>query len=286
MENALRIAVLDMNNGVQNEGMRCIRKTIENFAGEEELSVSYQVFDVRQENRVPDLSFDGYISSGGPGSPHPAGEPWERKFFNFLDSVLHYNQNRKNRVKKPLFLICHSFQVACIHWKAGLVGNRRSTSFGTFPVHKTRYAHDEPLFEGLHDPFWVVDSRDFQVIQPNAPVLERMGAKILCLEKIRPHVDLERAVMAIRFSKEIIGTQFHPEADAAGIGRHFANEEKREKIIKTYGKAKYEEMIGHLGDPDKIALTESVILPRFLASVKMAKGVYEEMAGSGALGPS
>ena len=259
-----------MNNGVRNEGMRCIMKAIENFGHQAEIPVRYEVFDVRQENRVPDLHFDGYIASGGPGSPHPIGEPWERKFFNFLDTIFSYNQSRKNRIKKPLFLICHSFQLACIHWKAGRVGNRRSTSFGTFPVHKTRYGQKEPLFEGLEDPFWVVDSRDFQVTQPNPVVLERMGAKILCLEKIRPHVDLERAVMAIRFSKEIIGTQFHPEADAVGMGRHFANEERKGHIIKVHGASKYDEMIAHLGDPDKIALTESIVLPRFLASVKEA----------------
>lgn len=269
MENTLRIALLDMNNGVQNEGMRCIRKSVESF-GAAGTPVTYQVFDVRQRNEVPDMSFDGYISSGGPGSPHPVGEPWERKFFNFLDKLANYNANRQNRIKKPLFLICHSFQLACIHWKIGLISNRRSTSFGTFPVHKTRFAHKERIFEGLADPFWVVDSRDFQVTQPNAAVMDRMGAKILCLEKIRPHVDLERAIMAIRFSKEIVGTQFHPEADSVGMGRHFADPERREKIIKTYGSEKYHDMIAHLGDPDKIALTESVVLPQFLASVKEA----------------
>lgn len=273
MGNTLKIAILDMNNGVPNEGMRCIRKAVENFAGQQDVPVTYEIFDVRRKNEVPGLGFDGYIASGGPGSPHPAGEPWERKFFNFLDTIAHHNSRRQHKTKKPVFLICHSFQLACIHWKAGLVGNRRTTSFGTFPVHKTRYAHDEPLFKGLPDPFWVVDSRDFQVTQPNVAVLDRMGARILCLEKIRPHVDLERAVMAIRFSKEIIGTQFHPEADAAGMGRHFANEERRDKIIRTYGEEKYEDMIRHLGDPDKIALTESVILPRFLASVKEAARV-------------
>jgi homoserine O-succinyltransferase len=273
MSNALRIAILDMNNGVQNEGMRCIKKAVEGFDASGSTSVTYEVFDVRQRNEIPDLSFDGFISSGGPGNPHPIGEPWERKFFNFLDRVLAHNAQRQNRNKKPLFLICHSFQLACIHWKIGLVSNRRSTSFGTFPVHKTRYAHNEPLFEGLPDPFWVVDSRDFQVTQPNATVMERMGAKILCLEKDRPHVDLERAVMAVRFSKGIVGTQFHPEADATGMRRHFSDEVRRAKVIKSYGEERYFQMIKHLGDPDKIGLTESVILPRFLASVKEAAQV-------------
>jgi len=270
MTTPLKIALLDLNNGVENEGMRCIRKAVENFAASQAFPVTYEVFDVRQKNEIPDLNFDGYISSGGPGNPHPAGEPWERKYFNFLDRILNFNANRKNRQKKQLFLICHSFQLACIHWKAGLVANRRSPSFGVFPVHKTRPGQLEPLFEGLPDPFWVVDSRDFQVIQPNRTVLDRMGAKILCLEKLRPHVDLERAVMAIRFTKDIMGTQFHPEADAGGMYRHFIKEDRKQKIISTYGQEKYEAMIHYLQDPGKIALTESVILPRFLESVKRA----------------
>ncbi len=278
MQEGLRIAVLDMNDGAANEGMRCIRKIIEQFGKTAQAGLTYQVFDVRQRLEVPDLSFDGYISSGGPGNPQPSGAPWERKFFNFLDKIAAHNADRKNRVKKPLFLICHSFQMACIHWQIGIVGNRRSTSFGTFPVHKTHFAQNDPLFRELNDPFWVVDSRDFQVTQPNTAVLEKMGAKILCLEKIRPHVQLERAIMAIRFTKEIIGTQFHPEADAAGMGRHFAREERREKIIKTYGEAKYHDMIATLGDPDKIERTEAVMLPRFLESVQQAhKGLLLEV---------
>lgn len=272
----LKIALLDMNNGVENEGMRCIKKAIENFATQEKLPVTYDVYNVRQKGEVPSLLYDGYISSGGPGNPYPVGEAWERKYFNFLDKVLQHNADRKQRNKKHLLLICHSFQLACIHWKVGLVANRRSPSFGVFPVHKTRFGQGESLFEGLPDPFWVVDSRDFQVIQPNAKVLDRMGAKILVLEKERLHVDLERAIMAIRFTKHIIGTQFHPEADAEGMYRHFSKADKKEKILKTYGVEKYHTMIQHLRDPNKIALTESIILPQFLQLIKKASEMMKD----------
>ena len=268
----IRIAILDLNNGVQNEGMRCIKKIVHYFASAEGLEPDCQIFDVRQRNEVPDLSFDMYISSGGPGSPKPENLPWERKFFNFLDSVYKYNRNHHNRVKKHLFLICHSFQLACVHWEIGFVGNRRSNSFGIFPVHKSHFAHTEPCLMGLDDPFWAVDSRDFQVIQPNQKVLDHMGAKVMCIEKNRPHVPLERAVMAIRFSREIFGTQFHPEADAEGMLRYFMREDKKLAIIKNYGEQKYFDMIAHLNDPDKILLTEQTILPTFL------KEAYRKLA--------
>ena len=253
-----------MNNGFQNEGMRCIKKIVNDFALEEAQEIDCQIFDVRQDNAVPDLSFDIYISSGGPGSPKPEGLLWEKRFFKFLDSLYKYNRSHQDRSKKHLFLICHSFQLACVHWEIGHVCKRRKNSFGIFPIHKTRVAMREPFFEGLQDPFWAVDSRDYQVIEPDNSVLEQMGAKIMGMEKIRPHVPLERAIMAIRFSNEIFGTQFHPEADAEGMLRHFQKEEKKATIIKNYGEDRYYEMIAHLNDPDKILLTENTILPNFL----------------------
>lgn len=259
-----RIAILDMYNGFENEGMRCIKKIITEFGERESLDLTYEIFNVRQHLEVPGMDFDAYISTGGPGNPAPAGEAWERKFFRFLDKLTEYNASRHNRVKKHLFLICHSFQMACIHWQVGTVGKRRKTSFGTFPVHKTSGGRKDALLNPLQDPFWIVDSRDFQVIQPNQVVIDGMGAKILCLEKIRPHVKLERAIMAIRFSKEIVGTQFHPEADAEGMLRYFLREDKKTSIIANHGEAKYNDMIEHLNDPDKIRMTESVIIPTFL----------------------
>jgi homoserine O-succinyltransferase/O-acetyltransferase len=264
MNKKTRVAILDMNNGVANEGMRCIQKQVTIFFSEEALDFECQVFDVRQLNQVPDLTFDIYISSGGPGSPTPEHAVWERKYFHFLDSLWKYNKNHHNRSKKYLFLICHSFQLACMHWQIGHVCRRRTGSFGVYPVYQTRAAEREPSFSGLGDPFWVVDSRDYQVIEPNNLVLDRMGARIMALEKVRPHVPLDRALMAIRFSQEIFGTQFHPEADAEGMLRYFLREDKKLSIIKNYGEEKYNTMISHLNDPEKIMLTEKTILPSFL----------------------
>ncbi|MBU1820960.1 MAG: GMP synthase [Bacteroidetes bacterium] len=260
----IRIAILDMNNGVQNEGMRCIKKIVQEFGEHESLDLDTRIFDVRQHAEVPDLSFDIYISSGGPGTPSPEGHLWEKKFFGLLDSLWKYNKDRSNRTKKHLFLICHSFQLACVHWQIGHVCKRRSNSFGIFPIHQTRAGEKEPFFEGLEDPFWAVDSRDYQVVEPNNHVLEHMGAKIMGLEKIRPHVPLDRAIMAIRFSQEIFGTQFHPEADAEGMLRYFLREDKKANIVKNYGEERYNDMIMHLNDPDKILLTEQTIIPGFL----------------------
>jgi hypothetical protein len=87
---------------------------------------------------------------------------------------------------------------------------------------------------------------------------------VLCLEKIREYIPLERAIMAIRFSEEVFGTQFHPEADSEGMLSYFKQEEKMIAVISEHGSDKYEQMIDHLYDPDKIMLTESIIIPMFL----------------------
>src|SRR4030095_8721406 len=151
-------------------------------------------------------------------------------------------------------------------FNAGLVCKRKSTAFGVFPIHMLDGGKNEPVFEGLKDPFYAVDSRDYQVIQPNHGVLNEMGASILCIEKSRPHVPFERAIMGIRFNEYMIATQFHPEADAQGMSVHLQTEEKRNTVIESYGKEKLESMLQQLNDPDKIMWTHAYVLPNFLNS--------------------
>ena len=263
MQNTYKIAILDMNAGEPNEGMRCIMMLTGDFLSEDGIKGQYDVFDVRTKNEIPEVEdYDIFISSGGPGTPLLIGEAWEEKYLHFLDSVLHHNLSQYN--KKHLFLICHSFQLACLHWDLARVTKRRSTSFGILPIFKTKSGEQETLFEGLNDPFYAVDSRDYQVIGPKEWKLDTLDGKVLCREKIRPNVPLERAVMAIRFSNEIFGTQFHPEADAEGMMRYFLRNDKRELVIKKHGKKKYLDMIEHLDDDDKIMKTNHTIIPRFL----------------------
>ncbi|MEI9808735.1 MAG: hypothetical protein WDO16_13235 [Bacteroidota bacterium] len=122
----------------------------------------------------------------------------------------------------------------------------------------------EPVFDGLRDPFYAVDSRDYQLVQPNLGVLKNMGASILCIEKERRHVPYERAVMGIRFNEYMIGTQFHPEADAIGMSLHLQTEEKKKTVIDSYGEEKLNSMLFQLNDPDKIIWTYQHVLPNFL----------------------
>jgi homoserine O-succinyltransferase/O-acetyltransferase len=280
----MRIAILDMYNNHTNEGMRCIWHAIQAVEQAEGVAFTVDVFNVRAENHLPDLSYDAYVSTGGPGSPLPSTEAWEVPYFTFIDALFKHNasllngEGREGGVqKKHLFLICHSFQLVSRHVGLGTLSKRKSTSFGIFPIHRTDDGMTEPLFVGLPEPFFAVDSRDYQLTEPNSTAFEATGAKLLALEKIRPHVDLERAIMAVRFSDTVFGAQFHPEADDEGMLRYFLQTEKRTQIVANYGQAKYDEMVTYLRDPQKIALTESVVLPGFLRQA-LAATVKGELA--------
>jgi len=261
---AVRIAILDLYEGVANQGMRGIREIINQFGEVNELNIFLDEFDVRLKNNVPDLSYDIYISSGGPGSPlESEGSEWEKKYFEWLDAVERWNDDSSNLQKKYVFFICHSFQLVCRHWQLAKVCARKSTSFGVFPIHLLEEGKEEPVFSGMNDPFYAVDSRDFQIIEPRMNMLYK-GAKILCIEKDRPHLPYERAIMGIRFSNYFIGTQFHPEADAIGMSMYLQTEEKKKTVIENHGEEKWKSMIEQLNDPDKILWTYAHILPNFL----------------------
>lgn len=271
---SVKVAILDLYAGFPNQGMRCIRDILKDWATTNDLDLVSEEFDVRLKNELPDSSFDIYISTGGPGDPLISRfDDWDISWSRWLDRMERWNANPSQQQKKFIFFICHSFQLASRYFNVGLVSKRKSTAFGVFPIHMLDGGVDEPVFEGLKDPFYGVDSRDFQVVQPNLDLLNEMGAKILCLEKSRPHVPYERAIMGLRFNEYMIGTQFHPEADAIGMSKYLQTEEKRKTVIESHGEDKLRSMLEHLEDPDKIKWTYSHILPNFLnQSIEQLQG--------------
>ena len=263
----IRIALLDMNNNHVNQGFRNIKEISETFQQNSEENVVIKTFDVRFKDEMPEIGdFDIFISSGGPGNPHREGLAWEDRFAHFLDSVFQHNKDHED--KKYLFLICHSFQLASIHWNLGNICKRKSYSFGVMPVHKTEEGKEEFLFKNLQDPFYAVDSRAYQFIEPDHARFEELGMTVMAIEKFRPHINLERAVMAVRFSEEIFGTQFHPEANPESLIENLKDEKNKEAMIESFGMEKYLETIDRIDDEDKIILTRHQILPRFLQFAK------------------
>lgn len=255
----LRAALLDMYNGESNRGIPMLRGILGQYASH----ISFDHFDVRERCEIPDLSYQIYIFSGGPGDPLEEGGDWQAPFHQLMEDIWLHNKHAAADKKQVLF-ICHSFQMACHHFGIGEVSKRFKMSFGTYPVHKTRDGKEEPLFAALPDPFYIADFRRFQVTKPDQARIRELGAKILCLETLAPHHHYERAIMAVRFSPEIIGTQFHPEADPDGLLTYFAEEERRKSIVDEHGEARYHHMIHDLSHPQKIRLTFETIVPAFL----------------------
>lgn len=259
MNSHIRIAVLDMYNGEPNQGMRCIIDIINRF----NQMVSFQIFDIRGKKEFPDVTkFDIYISTGGPGNPLEGDGVWDKKYYELIDAL--WKWNKENEMKKHVLFICHSFQMACKHFGLAEINKRKDTSFGIMTTHKVNEGLTDILFEGLQNPFYTIDSRDFQVVQPHLKNIKKLGAQIIALEKIRDHVQYERAIMGIRFSKEFVGVQFHPEADPLSFLAHMKNRAFREKIIEMKGKVKYSKMLEYLVEEDKIYLTNETIIPNFL----------------------
>jgi len=255
------IAIIDMYNGEANVGMECIILLIANWSKERNITVQHEIFRLRNYGEIPGEHFDAYISTGGPGSPLDSeGEKWDTLYTNWLDRMF--------QLQKPVFLICHSFQIACRHLKLGKITLRKSRQFGILPIHPISY---NSLFEGLKDPFYALESRLYQITAPNDERINNLGAKITALEKIRPQVPLERAIMGIQFNRYMAGVQFHPEGEYHILLDYFKSEKIKNTIIEEFGVEKWDKMIAHLNDPTKIKATFNAIIPNFFDVALNAK---------------
>jgi GMP synthase-like glutamine amidotransferase len=263
-EKKIKIAIIDLYNGEPNQGMRCIQDHIyEIDTLYEDVPVEYTIFDSRLKGDIPDLSHDIYISSGGPGSPfEDEGRKWESDYFKLLDKL--YNNNQTSAEKKHIFFICHSFQMMARFFELGDVVQREKKSFGIIPFSLTEDGKKDPIFSHMENPFYGADFRGWQVIHPNKSKFDQHGAKILSMEIEPAAFYVEPAMMAIRISDEIIGTQFHPEADPPSMYYHFRHPERKIQVVEQYGEKAYYDMIAQLENPENINKTKKTVLPGFL----------------------
>src|SRR5687767_13560324 len=257
MRQPVRMAIMDMNNNHENMGIASIQRIADRFA-----IIEYEVFDVRHQKEVPGMDFDIYISSGGPGNPLEHETGWEEEYYSLMDKLWQHNQ--KGKEKKYAFFICHSFQMICNHLKIGQVTLRDKESFGIVPVDKTEAGNMESLFHGLSSPFYGADFRKYQVVKPSESRMNELGSVITAIEHNLPERNDEKALMAIRFSPEWFGTQFHPEAHPDGMIHYLRRQEKRDMILKQWGIHTYEEMMHNAIHPDRLANTRDHILPGFI----------------------
>jgi homoserine O-succinyltransferase len=261
----IQIATIDLYNNERNEGIRCIKEIVSEAQKRNNgLDISYEVFDTRFKDEIPGLDKDIYISSGGPGSPFEGeGTKWEKDYFNLIQKIWDYNQKNPER-KKYLFFICHSFQMMGRFFKFGTVNQRHSKSFGVMPFTLTKEGKADNILKGLSNPYYAADIRQFQVIEPDKKVMQELGAKILSYEIVDDNEKAQPALAAVRISNEIVGTQFHPEADPDSMLYHFKQDERKKQVLEKYGERRYDEMIEILQRPDTIKKTRKTVIPSFL----------------------
>ncbi len=260
----LKVAILDLYGGVANDGISGFEQILKLYKTRNNLDLSYEVFDVRKKLEAPGMNFDVYISSGGPGNPIDSeGSAWENKYWGLIDKLEDHNLSNTAQKKFGLF-VCHSFQLMCRKYQLGDINLRGLASYGVLPVYKTNEAANEPVFKGLADPFYAVDSRLWQVINPNENRFTELGIRLTAIEKERTGVGLPRAMMAIRFNEYFFATQFHPEAYVDGVKAMLLKDEKKKEVSAEHGIDTYTQMLAQLQHPDKLALTQNTMIPNFL----------------------
>ncbi|NRB63385.1 MAG: GMP synthase [Saprospiraceae bacterium] len=261
--NSPKIAVLDLYKGKENEEVKSIKNMVKDYIRD----ASVDIFEVRESFSFPDISYHAYIVSGGPGDPNDSEGLFSEMFGQWLDGIRAYNSS--HTTKKQVLLICHSFQMACLHWKLGKATQRQSPSFGVYPVHLTNKGVNDPITQHFEHSFYVADFRHFQIVEPDEAQFESMNAKILALEKVRPNVPLERAIMAVRFTPEIMGVQFHPEVSPARMRTLLKDPVRREKVIQEGGLDKYQKMLKYLNDTSKMHAVHNRFIHLFLDMVSI-----------------
>jgi len=252
------VAVLDLNNGVPNLGLHSIVELVETAGlSSDRARPVVEIFDVRGKGELPGMDFDAFISSGGPGSPYDGeGDPWETQYFRWLE--------RAHARNIPTLLICHSFELMIRYFGLAAVTARHSPSFGIFPVHPTPAAQADAVFSEVDDPFYAADFRGWQAVQPDMARFKELDATVLAREKIRKHVPLERAIMAVRVGANMLGVQFHPEASPEGMALYFQKDEKMKSVVKAHGAEAFAKMLALLEKPEALERTHATVIPRFL----------------------
>jgi len=261
----IKIATIDLYNNERNEGMRCINEIVEVTKKKfNDLDISYNVYETRFKEEIPGVDSDVYISSGGPGSPLDGeGKKWEKDYFNLIEKIYSHNKSNSDK-KKYVFFICHSFQMMARFFELGDVSKRNSKSIGVMPFEKTEAGNTINILEKLPNPFYAADIREYQVTNPNKKVIDDMGAEILSYEILDNNTGHEPAIAAVRISNQIVGTQFHPEADPKSMLYHFNRPDEKKQIVDTYGEEKYNRMLEILQEPNAVKLTRKIVIPNFL----------------------
>ncbi len=266
----MRVAILDMYNNLPGKhGIRCIT----DWLGSYDFITEINMFNVRAKHEIPSLEYDIYIGSGGPGNPLELDLNWTPAYYNLIDNLTDHNGRNPND-PKYFFAICHSFQMLCAHFNLGQIVKRDRFTFGLTKISKSSNGQFDPLLNDLEDEFEAAEFRYFSVINPIKISLIKTGAEILALESFPPNTsgNHEIAIMSVKFSDYVYGTQFHPEADRPGMLSNLRSEHTRPELLKSFSALELDQLDVIFSTTNSIAQINKTILPNFMKIVTETQG--------------
>jgi homoserine O-succinyltransferase/O-acetyltransferase len=265
----LRIAFIDMNAGVENQAMRCLRSVVDHFERRvlrENPRLEIQITQVspRDKTEPPPPGYDLYVGTGGPGSPlEGPGTRWFDEFCGFVDEVL--DEHRAGRPgARSLFAICYSFELVTMHLGLAEVQPRDARKFGVMPVYTTSAGQDHPLLAPFGDRLFAYEHRNWEVVDLDEARLGLLGGELLARESRQGRVDKGTAALAFHTGTGLEAVQFHPEADLLGI-LHWLDQPVHAAAFRdAYGEETFLRMMKTIRDPERVARTHAELIPGWM----------------------
>jgi hypothetical protein len=265
----LRICIVDMNAGVKNEAIRCIRACLATFEKQlrqtnPDLPVDVVQVSPRDKEETVPRDAHLYVSSGGPGSPFEhEGTAWAADYWRFLDGL--HAAHEKGREDAPgLMPICYSFELVTLHFRAARLVARPHKKFGVMPQYTTEAGQRHPLLEMFHDRIFAFEHRSWDAIEPDEALLAQLGGAVLARESRPGMSDKGVSVTALSLGPGIETTLFHPEADRAGILQWIEKPESEAAFKEAYGDLTHERMLRTISHPERIDRAHREVVPGFL----------------------
>lgn len=268
----LRLCLVDMNNGVPNQAIRCFHVLVERFFGlvrrhNPDLCASVAHVQPRNLGEVPPADCDLYLCTGGPGSPFDGyDQPWCTGFRRLLDGLVEEDLHRDcagDAMGRGALLLCHSFELAVLHFGVAQMVPRPTRKFGVMPVYPTEEGQRSPLLARFGDRLFVWEHRNWQAVALDEPRLHALGGELWARES-RDGRSKGEGLMAFRFAPLIEGVQFHPEADRHGALSWLLRPEQAAAAHAAYGEEMYRRMLRTLDDPERLARTFALLIPGWL----------------------
>lgn len=258
-----------MNNGVANQATRCFRRIVDAF-GQRVRNVNpgvelvFKHVQPRNLGELPSHEDDLVLSSGGPGSPLDGyDDAWCVGFRKYLDHVV--DKNTADTATAPkMLVVCHSFQLTVLHFAVATMRKRAALKFGLMPAYMTREGERADFLAPFGYRLFCWEHRNWEAVELDSKKLSALRGEVLAKETHEGGANKGEAILALRFSPGIAGTQFHPEADKPGVMNWIERPEHKVAVQDAYGEALYDRMVKSLGNPDRLAKTFALLIPGWL----------------------